>query len=326
MISDRLHDINNQRSTITRDTYQYFILSMHIFRYYLLLQCFLLAPLNIMAHNYQKLQKDLENLALDTSAKIGIAVIINSKDTIIINNEIKYPLMSVFKFHQSLATAHLLNKQHHSLDTILQIKRQEIKENTYSPLRDRYPLGDLSITVKDLLKYTLLLSDNNACDILFNHIIDVNAVDHYIRSLTTSPFSIKATEEDMHNNPQLCYSNWSSPLATAELIEQLLYHKLFSNEYRTFIIDTMLACETGKNRLPAFRHSQGTRIGHKTGTGGKNTRGEIIGVNDIGFVTLPDGQHYSIVVFIKDSTETLEHTENKIALISNMVYTAVSTL
>lgn len=44
-------------------------------------------------------------------AQVGVAVIINGKDTVSVNNEARYPLMSVFKFHQALAVADCLQRK-----------------------------------------------------------------------------------------------------------------------------------------------------------------------------------------------------------------------
>ena len=51
-------------------------------------------------------------------------------------------------------------------DNIIKIHGYEMKENTWSPMRDRYGVGDLRLPLSDLLEYTLRDSDNNACDIL----------------------------------------------------------------------------------------------------------------------------------------------------------------
>ena len=56
-------------------------------------------------------------------SEIVIAVIIDGKDTITVNNDIPYPLMSVFKFHQALALADYMGKQKQSLETRLPIKK-----------------------------------------------------------------------------------------------------------------------------------------------------------------------------------------------------------
>lgn len=46
----------------------------------------------------------------------------------------------------------------------------------------------------------------------------------------------------------------------------------------------------------------------------------IIGVNDAGYVFLPDNRGYAIVVFISDSANDMETTEKMIADISEIIY------
>ena len=298
---------------------------MHTYRTVLLIYICLFSSLSSFAQNHLRLQQELMQLASISKVEIGIALVINGKDTLTVNNDVQYPLMSVFKLHQAVAVCHTLEEQNIPLDTILHIKREELKENTYSPLRDRHTEDQLSISIKELLEYTLLLSDNNACDILFNHITDVKSTNSYLQSLITAPFTLAATEDEMHTSPQLCYTNWSTPLATVQLIEGLLNQKMIQGEYRSFIIKTMLACQTGKNRLPAFIKHKDVRIGHKTGTGDKNSSGKFIAINDAGFIILPDGTYYTVAIFIKDSTKSIEEAEQIIATVSNRIYAYLTT-
>ena len=74
--------------------------------------------------------------------------------------------MSVFKLHQALAVGDYCKKHQISFDTLLTVDSTDLQPNTYSPLRDRYPHGG-KFSLKQLMEYTLHLSDNNACDILF---------------------------------------------------------------------------------------------------------------------------------------------------------------
>ena len=46
--------------------------------------------------------------------------------------------MSVFKFHQALALADYMGKQQQSLNFELTIKKEDLKPDTYSPLRENY--------------------------------------------------------------------------------------------------------------------------------------------------------------------------------------------
>ena len=120
-------------------------------RSFIVLLC--LVPTLLLAQQ-SKLETQLKQAIKDKKAEIGIAVIINGKDTVTVNNDIHYPLMSVFKFHQALALADYMGKQKQSLETRLPIKKSDLKLDTYSPLRDKYPQGGIEMSIADLLRYT----------------------------------------------------------------------------------------------------------------------------------------------------------------------------
>lgn len=86
----------------------------------------------------------------------------------------------------------------------------------------------------------------------------------------------------------------------------------------------MTECTTGIARLPYPLKNTDAIIGHKTGTGDKNSQGRYIGINDIGFIYLPNGNRYLIAVFVKDSAEDYDTTERIIAEISSRVYNFIN--
>ena len=278
-----------------------------------------LVPTLLFARQTQ-LETQLKEAIKGKKAEIGIAVIIDGKDTVTVNNDIHYPLMSVFKFHQALALADYMGKQKQSLETRLPIKKSDLKPDTYSPLRDKYPQGEIKMSIADLLKYTLQQSDNNACDILFDYQGGPDAVNKYIHSLGIRECAIAGTETAMHEDLNLCYENWTTPLAAAELVEIFRKKPLFPNVYKDFIFQTMVECQTGQDRLVAPLLDKKVTVGHKTGTGDLNAKGQQIGCNDIGFVLLPGGRTYSIAVFVKDSEENNQANSKIIANISRIVY------
>ena len=272
------------------------------------------------------LETQLSHAIKEIKATIGIAIIIDGKDTLTVNNNVRYPLMSVVKFHQALALADYIERQKQPLETMLPIKKTDLKQDTYSPLREKYPRGDFEISIADLLRYTLQQSDNNACDILFQYQGGTKAVNDYIHLLGVSDCNINVTESSMHQDLNRCYQNWSSPLAAAMLLDIFLREPLFSNEYKEFIDRTMLQCETGQDRLAAPLLNKRIKIGHKTGTGPYNSQGQQIACNDIGFVLLSNNHSYSIAVFVKDSEEDISTNSKIIAEISSIVYEYVITL
>ena len=278
-----------------------------------------LVPTLLFARQTQ-LETQLKEAIKGKKAEIGIAVIIDGKDTVTVNNDIHYPLMSVFKFHQALALADYMGKQKQSLETRLPIKKSDLKPDTYSPLRDKYQQGEIEMSIADLLKYTLQQSDNNACDILFDYQGGPDAVNKYIHSLGIRECAIAGTETAMHEDLNLCYENWTTPLAAAELVEIFRKKPLFPNVYKDFIFQTMVECQTGQDRLVAPLLDKKVTVGHKTGTGDLNAKGQQIGCNDIGFVLLPGGRTYSIAVFVKNSEENNQANSKIIANISRIVY------
>lgn len=266
------------------------------------------------------LASDINEVLAGYDACVGVAVIMDDSDTMTVNGGCRYPLMSVFKFHQALAVCHQLSLSGISLDSLIHVVPSDLRADTYSPLRDNAVTDDFSISVAELLRYTLQLSDNNACDILFDRVVGVRETDAFIRTLGVAGFAISANEEDMHADQGRCYDNWSSPLAVCELVNKFRAGDVLPDEYHRFVYTALTECETGKDRLALPLACEGVVLGHKTGTSDLDGDGRIIAVNDVGFVELPDGRHYSIAVLVMQSSESMERTAGIIAEVSATVY------
>ena len=265
------------------------------------------------------LEEQIQHIANQRKAEVGVAVIRNGTDTITVNNECRYPMMSVFKFHQALAVTDYLRRNNRSLDSLITIGNEELKPDTYSPLRDKYAGNEtVSLSVAELLTYTLQLSDNNACDILFHRLVSPQETDRYIRSQGISDFNIECTEVMMHEDISNCYRNWSTPLSAVLLLEDF-YATHGADKYSEFVWQTMASCRTGQSRIPGRIRPETAMIVHKTGTGDIGPDGRIVAVNDIGIIVLPDGTHISLAVFISDAACSLSGCEKIIADIAAAV-------
>ena len=265
------------------------------------------------------LKQELETLTAGMPATVGIAVIIDGGETVTVNNDQRFPLMSVFKFHQALAVVERCRQQGLPLETEIWITRDDLPPNTWSPLRDARPEGGFSISIAELLRHTLQQSDNNACDILFDRICSVPDTEAYIHGLGIRDCAIRATEADMHADTANCRQNWTTPLATARLMERFLTGNILPAADRDFLMATMLGCTTGENRLARPLAGTGATLGHKTGTSDRDAQGRLMALNDAGFVLLPDGRHYTIAVFIMDSRASDAETEALVADLSACV-------
>ena len=267
------------------------------------------------------MRRELRQLLSGYDAGVGVAVVADCGDTVTVNNDRHYPLMSVVKLHQAIYVAHYLDSLGLSMDYEVHIAPGDLKPNTYSPLRDRYPQGNIAMTVGELLLYTLQQSDNNACDIMFARFGGPSAVDAYIRGLGFDDCAISVTEDDMHRDPALCHANYSSPLEAARLIGWLMsasgQHGNGSRNLQ-FVRNTLLGCRTGLQRIPDGLPPDAI-VAHKTGTSDRDATGRWTAINDVAHITLPGGCGYSLAVFVKDSGETFDVTEQIISSVSHAV-------
>lgn len=258
--------------------------------------------------------------------EIGVAAIIDDSDTVAVNNRNIYPMMSVFKVHQALALCDDFDRRGISLDTLIAIRRDELDPHTWSPMMKDYPDSEFSLTVKDLLRYTLRQSDNNASNLMFGRLLGVEETDSFISTvIPRRDFRIAYTEAEMSADHRRAYSNSTSPLGAAELINRLFTDSLVSRDKQDFIMRTLGECETGKDRIAApLLDREGVSIAHKTGSGYTNEEGVLAAHNDVAYICLPNGTHYSLAVFVKDFKGNETQAAKAIAHVSAAVYSILS--
>jgi beta-lactamase class A len=268
------------------------------------------------------LAQDIATATADEPGQCGVAIIIDNKDTVAFNNRADYPMMSMFKLHEALAVCATLDTDGISLDSLLSIKREELNAGTWSPMLKKYPDGNLQLPVSELLRYLLVDSDNNASNLLFDKIISPAETDSVVQTIIPGmEFKIEFTESEMQRDHGRSYSNRTSPLAYAALVNRVFTDNVVSREKQNFIKQCMADCNTGMERIaaPLAKHPE-VSFAHRTGSGYVNERGEVIAVNDGGYVSLPSGRNYSIAVFVKDYAGDQEDAERLIACISETVY------
>lgn len=272
-----------------------------------------------------QLRDSLSHIAGEYPGEIGIALLTSAGDTVVVADEDKYPLMSVFKLHQAISLCRLFDEQGASLDTVLEIPRRKLNPATWSPMLKDYTADTIRISVRDLLRYTLTQSDNNASNYLFETVEPVAAADSFISTIIPrAGFRIVATEAEMFGNHALCYENHSSPLGAALLIDRLFTDSIIDTASRDFICTTLGQCTTGADRIVApLAGKDGVTVAHKTGSGFRNADGILCAHNDVAFVSLPDGTSYSLAVLIKDFNGSEQEAAKAIARISSTVYTAL---
>lgn len=278
---------------------------------FLLISAFTFAQKSVLAQK-------VDSIIKDKKATVGVSVL-GFEDGFKYNKnvETKLPMLSVFKFHIAATVLDLVDKGKLSLDQKILLKESELLLDTWSPIKKKYPTGGVELSLAEMIDYTVALSDNNSCDKLLKMIGGTKAVQKFMDSKGVKDFQVKHNEEQMHKGAKYLYENYTTTNSLSQLYKKFYEGKILSEKSTKFLYDIMLNTSTGGNKLKEQLPKQS--IAHKTGSSGKD--GDLtIAENDSGIVTLPNGKHYAIVVFISNSTETDEVNCKMISNISKAVW------
>ena len=266
------------------------------------------------------LRNRIKKIITTKKADIGVAIYgFENKDTLSINGNKHFPMQSVFKFHIALAVLNEVDKGRLSLDQEVYIKHSDLLLKIWSPLREDFPNGDIKLRLSEILSYTVSKSDNNGCDILLRLIGGVKTVQNYIDSLGLKDFSIQASEEEMAKEWNVQFSNWTTPISSLQLLKKFYDRKILSKTSCDYLWKILVETSTGVHRIKG-QLPPNTQVAHKTGTSDTNKEGLTAAVNDIGIVTLPNGKHFAICVFVSNTLENIETNEKIIADITKLYW------
>ena len=267
-----------------------------------------------------ELRQRLLEIIQPYNATVGISVLdLVTYDTLTINNSHHFPMLSVYKFPLAVAVLHQVDLGKLKLDQSIHISEDDLNPDTWSPILDAFPKGDIDLTIAELLRYTVSQSDNNGCDILFNLLKGTKKVNNYIHKTGVKDIQMSATELEMSKDWDVQFTNWCTPSAMTQLLKNLVTKKDLSETSATFLLQLMQETSTGPNRMKGMLPAE-TLVAHKTGTSGTNEQGIIAAVNDVGIVPLPNGKYLAIAVFVSNSKESYETNEYIIAKVTRAIF------
>lgn len=270
------------------------------------------------------LQQKLETIIKDKTADVGVSVLyLENKKSVAINGNRHYPMQSVYKFHLALAVLHQVDKGHLGLNQQIFIKKSDLLPDTWSPLRDKYPGGNVSLPLAEIIKFSVSWSDNNACDILFRLLGGPAKVHRYIAGLGIKDCSIVATEEEMHKDENVQFRNWSTANAVNALLAKFCTGKVLKKNTTAFLMKVMEETTTGTDKIKGLLPRQ-TVVAHKTGSSGMNNKGITTASNDVGIVTLKNGKKMLISVFVSMSKEPEKVNDRIIAELAKTAWEEIN--
>jgi beta-lactamase class A len=227
-------------------------------------------------------------------------------------------MQSVYKVPIAMAVLQQVDAGKLQLSQVIHVRKQDMVPNVGSPMRERTPNGT-DATVRELLRAMVVESDGTASDMLLGLVPAAN-VTSMLKKLGVDSMRVVTTERAMAAKTMTQYENWSTPRAAVQLLRLLHQGHPISAPSRALLLSWMTETTTGLKRirgeLPA-----GTVVADKTGTDGTHN-GLTRATNDIGIVTLPNGRHLAIAVFLRDAKGTAVKREGAIAKIARAAWDA----
>lgn len=268
-----------------------------------------------------ELERELAALTDGFEGEVGVGVLlIETGDAAYLNRDGQFPMMSVYKLPIAMAALRLVDERRINLDQEIIITPEDfVRPGFHSPIRNVNPGGTV-MQLNELLRYSISESDGTASDVILDAAGGPAAVQQYLDSIGVGGgVKVANSEKEISQDWETQYRNWAMPAATVELLRRIQLRQAKLSETTTQrLLTVMTDSETGRRRLNAGLPNDAV-LAHKTGTGG--TKDGVTGAtNDVGIVTLPNGNHVAIAVYVKDSREDMWSREKLMATIAEAVW------
>jgi beta-lactamase class A len=225
--------------------------------------------------NLLSLEQQLKALVGSQSSDVGVAAVdLTTGETVSINGNTAFPMASTVKV--AVAAAYLSQVDHgrRSLD-------------------DRIS----GLSASSLMERMMIHSDNHATDILIRDLGGPKAIQEWVKyhgldhlRVDRTIARLLADKRDLWD-----YRDSSTPLAMVDLLRRLDKGNVLQPESRSYLMDLMGRCETGKNRIRGLL-PWGTKVEHKTGTLNGYT-------SDVGYITLSNGHRIAVAMFARGGAD-----------------------
>lgn len=266
------------------------------------------------------LSDQIGRVAEEAGGRMGVsAVLVETGEHVAWHGDQPFFMASTVKFPVALLVLYLVDEGKLRLDQKIAVTASD-RSPGVTTLGGKFRPG-AEFTVRDLLGYMILNSDNTACDVLMRISGGPPAVLAKVQELGIQGIRVDRTEKRNSADYDRSHArfikdirNTSTPDAMAALLAKFQQGETLKPASTALLRELMEQTTTFPNRIKG-QLPPGTVVAHKTGTWGRAA------TNDVAIITLPGGtKHIAIAIFSNGSKRTLSEVESTIAKISRIVY------
>lgn len=264
------------------------------------------------------LKRNIESIAKEHDLKLGFALYdFQTKETIQINADDRFPMQSVYKFPIAIATLDCIEKGEFNLIDTICVTKQELYHDIWSPISERYPNG-VDLPISELILYMVAHSDNLATDIILEKIGSPAKAQQIIDSLGAKDIRIQNTESELQSSWDIQFENYATPNAMLDFVVDYGNGILLSEESNKYLWEILRSSSSGsvKRYIPEDK----ANVGYKTGFSGESAEGIIAAQNVVAIMEFENGKKVAFVIFITDSSECVDTGYDVIAKIGKAIF------
>jgi beta-lactamase class A len=268
------------------------------------------------ADRTNELRDRIKQISQAAQGCVGVkATVLETGESVTLNGNQQFPMQSVYKFPIAMAVLAQVDQGKLKLDQKIRVEASDVLQG--SRILDEKSQG-MEFSLAELLKYMVSESDNTASDMLLRQVGEPMIVTEYLRGLGVNDIVVANTEKELGQDTAVQYRNYATPDAAVVLLRAFHEGKGLSKSSQALLLQLMTETTTGSKRIKGLLPN-GTVVAHKTGTS-STVNGVTAATNDVGIVTLPNGWHMAISVFVSDSGANNAVREEVIAKVAKAAW------
>jgi beta-lactamase class A len=270
------------------------------------------SPRALLGADSTELVATLTALENKSKGRLGCAILFPSGQRVTHRADERFAMCSTFKFLAAALILQRVDQGKEHLDREVSFTKSDLV--TYSPETEKHAGG--SMTVAELSKAALTLSDNTAANLLLASFGGPPAVTAFARSLGDKVTRLDRNETSLNEATPGDPRDTTMPNAMLGNLQRVLFGDVLKPASRKQLMDWMLANTTGG---PKFRAGlpRDWKVADKTGSGDHGSN------NDIGVLWPPAGKPILIASYL---TETSISTDDRNAIHAEIARTVAKEL